>query len=1136
MKNFSKSNPSLASILQNRAEIKESQIAFIQQSFPENHLVETSLSYAQLDTHARAIAAKLQRMNLQGERALIAYPQSLEFINAFFGCLYARVVAVPVPLPDPSGHQRVASRFNAVIDDCTPKAILTTSDYKEHITSLLPHDSSINIITTDDIDTSQSTNWTNPKIYPADIAFLQYTSGSIGEPKGAIISHGNLIYNLKMVTEVFPFDEKSVLVFWIPMTHDLGLMAFILRTIYFGSKCVFMSPIDFLRKPVRWLQAISDHQAHTSESPNFGYDLCCRKITSEQRKSLDLSSWQMAVNAAEPVRQETMTRFVEEFGPYGFRLEAFNPCYGLAEAVLMVTSNKYPFRPRIVWINQDKLSHGIVETTLPNTSNSLPIVSCGKSWLEEDILIVDPDTWEISLPNQIGEIWVSGPHISPGYWNRPDENEITFNQQLASPSVNSSKAGYLRTGDLGFMLDEQLFITGRLKDLIIIRGVNYYPTDLEYTVSKAHPAMRPIGAAFSMPGTPEEQIVVIHEVHKQALKEYKPEEIFLHIQDAISREHNLNLHAIQLVQPGSIPRTTSGKIRRKACRKAFENGELNVLVSWDSKSGDAHPPETYDDKPWPHDSLALVNKGRPALLTHLRRLIARLLRRNQEEIDPYMPITSLGIDSLSRTELLLLLETDFTIDLEFRDLSNSNLTIDDLVDLVINKITLQTEAHQQQPKLHQKREQIALNFYQQDILNQGYNNLEKHVIVVIMRAPQELDESALVIALKTLEKHHDAFQMRFTLSDNEPKIHLDETGPGIEFSSVDYSDLPKEEWANTRDQLLEQLHERIDLEYGPLAHLCYLDRGKDETGLLILFAHHFIMDALSAAIFRSHLQRAYLQAIQGDQINLPAMTPLSTWQEALHNLGQSENFLHELPYWTEIFAQTRENPVTEQLVPLAKSIQLETRLGTSDTVSFLETYPSAQAQHDACLTAFCQAWFKLTGDNTLFIDLENHGRALPKLEKFDLANTIGCFMYHFPILVNNNSNQPATLLEQVKRVVASTPSAGLGYNFLRWKNKITLEQREQLIFNRPKIKMVYQQRLFDFYRSDSLFPILQTWVPNTYISPGEPTIYAIRYAARLHEEQLILDALFNTSDYSTDFIQSLLGETKKQLREQLRKE
>lgn len=590
--------PDLVELLRHRATYQPDEIAFTFLVDGEDQQVH--VTNQELDRQARAIGGWLQSLGLEGERALLLYPPGLEFIAAFFGCLYAGVVAVPVY---PPRKNRSLQRIQAIAEDAQAKVALTTDAVIRRVEPLIdetPHLKQLRWLATCHVPRHMEDRWQKPPITRETLAFLQYTSGSTGTPKGVMLNHGNLLHNSALIAYVFEHTRSGLGVFWLPSYHDMGLIGGILQPLFVGRPNILMSPMAFLQKPFRWLWAISRFRATTSGGPNFAYELCVDKIPPAQRAQLDLSSWQVAFNGAEPVRAETIERFTEAFEPYGFRREAFFPCYGLAEATLIVTGGYAKEPPVIRWFEADALEHGRVVPTAPHAPGSRPLVGCGQSLPDQRVLIVDPHTCRRLPEGYVGEIWVQGPSVAMGYWNRPEASAATFGGYLDG----SGEGPFLRTGDLGFLLGGELFVTGRIKDVIILRGRNIYPQDIELTVQHAHPWLRPdAGAAFTVEQNGRERLVVVQEVERRVRGHLEP--VIHAIRRAVAEEHDLAVDAIVLIKAGTIPKTSSNKIQRHACRQGYLEKTLAALAWWERS--EAEVPLAVEEMPEPE--LAEVGAG-----------------------------------------------------------------------------------------------------------------------------------------------------------------------------------------------------------------------------------------------------------------------------------------------------------------------------------------------------------------------------------------------------------------------------------------------------------------------------------------------------------------------------------------------
>lgn len=544
---------------------------------------EASLTFAELRSAALTVARHLGEIVKPGDRVLLFYPSGLDFIVAFLGCLCAGAVAVPVSVPN---RKRGLEIVAGIAADSGATCLLSVGALLARFEEDFAADAVLGKLRR--LDTacwaaSGETAELSVPIDPAAPALLQYTSGSTGVPRGVIVTHANLADNQRQQQRCMRNDESAVIVSWLPMFHDMGLGT-MLQALWVGAQCVLMSPAAFLQKPVRWLQAISRYGGTRSGGPDFAFDVCVRNIPPEECQGLNLSTWTYAYNGSEPVRAATLARFHEAFGLYGFKQEAFHALYGLAEATLFVTGDALHEAPTVASFSRHDLERGVAR--IESGKNGQALVSCGHPWLDSRISIVDPDTRSPCENGRIGEIWVSGPSVALGYWGKEEDTTEVFRAQ-----TGSGEGPFLRTGDLGFLHDGRLFVTGRSKDLIIVRGRNHYPQDIEDTVSTSHPALEPQRcAAFSVDTDDGEGVVVAQEIKRSALRNVDPEDVFRAIRNSIADRHGLSAAAIVLLRPLALPRTTSGKVRRKSCREGFLSGTLSEVASSGFVGASVQPP------------------------------------------------------------------------------------------------------------------------------------------------------------------------------------------------------------------------------------------------------------------------------------------------------------------------------------------------------------------------------------------------------------------------------------------------------------------------------------------------------------------------------------------------------------------
>jgi len=530
------------------------------------------LTCRDLEIRARRIACRLESTTAPGDRVLLLVAPGLDFIAAFFGCVASGRVAVPVYPPAGLRQQRSHDRLAGILRSAAVGAVVAGRAYLPLRASLVDRGALARLpalLNVDEpLDRFDSGSWPCVEVTADSPAMLQYTSGSTAEPRGVVLTHGNLLHNSEHIRRRFEHTSASRGVIWLPPYHDMGLIGGIVQPLYAGFPVTLMSPMDFIQQPLRWLSAISRHRGTTSGGPNFAYDLCVERTTPEERAELDLSSWNVAFVGAEPIRAETLRRFAEAFEPAGFDPSAFYPCYGLAESTLIVSG---PVRGSgFTAVRADETA------AVSKNSANREHVGCGRPLEDQDTLVVDPETRRPCRENETGEVWVRGSSVAAGYWNDPEATAATFQAALEG----ETQGKFLRTGDLGYVRNSELFITGRIKDLIILAGVNYYPQDLEQTALAAHAALeRGRAAAFSVDGPDGERLVLVAEVGRSVERGdgAVPAEIVGAVREAVAREHRVRLDDVCLVRSASVPTTLSGKVRRQLCRTQYLAGGLKKI-------------------------------------------------------------------------------------------------------------------------------------------------------------------------------------------------------------------------------------------------------------------------------------------------------------------------------------------------------------------------------------------------------------------------------------------------------------------------------------------------------------------------------------------------------------------------------
>jgi acyl-CoA synthetase (AMP-forming)/AMP-acid ligase II/acyl carrier protein len=605
---------------------------------------EVVLSYRALHERAMAIGGHLQTLLAPGDRALMLFPPGLEFIEAFFGCLYAGVIAVPVALP---GRRSMTSSVVAVISASSPTVVLSTAEQCEQVANSWASSSPLRErpwIATDRVPTACQQAWRDPHVDGQHIAFLQHTSGSTSEPRGVVLRHANLLHNAALIQQVFGSTPESRAVFWLPLYHDMGLIGGVIQPIYCRGSCTLLAAAAFLQRPALWLETIARTRATISGGPDFAYELCARKVSAAERAGLDLSNWEVAFTGAERIRASTLERFAKTFESCGFQRESFLPCYGLAEATLMVSGGPRGAQPTVLHVQADALAGHRVRDAAPDAPHTRTLVGCGENLPGQRTAIADPETRRSCHDGEVGEIWVQGPSVATGYYQRPEATATAFGGYLA----DTGEGPFLRTGDLGFLRSGQLFVTGRLKDLIIIRGRNYYPEDIEHSVEGAHPGLRAgYCAAFSVDNGDRERLVIVQEADPRQ-RQLDAAAALQAIRQAVAAGHDVEVSTILLAKAGEIPKTSSGKTRRSACRERYQSGQLKTIAAWEGDDREA------DDAVPPAASRRTVT-AREIEEWLLQRIAARL-RLPPGQVSVSTPFQEFGMGSLDAVQIAAELE------------------------------------------------------------------------------------------------------------------------------------------------------------------------------------------------------------------------------------------------------------------------------------------------------------------------------------------------------------------------------------------------------------------------------------------------------------------------------------------------
>ncbi|PMX22043.1 MULTISPECIES: non-ribosomal peptide synthetase [unclassified Pseudomonas] len=976
----------LVQSLQQRAEQTPDQVAlrFLAES-AEQSIV---LSYRDLDLRARTIAAALQANATLGERAVLLFPSGPDYVAAFFGCLYAGIIAVPAYPPE-STRRHHQARLLSIIADAEPRLLLTIASLGDGLAQL---ENAPPVLSVDTLDAQIADSWRAPDLQPDDIAFLQYTSGSTALPKGVQVSHGNLVANEVLIRRGFGIDVNpdDVIVSWLPLYHDMGLIGGLLQPVFSGVPCVLMSPAYFLGRPLRWLEAISEYGGTISGGPDFAYRLCSERVSESALARLDLSQWRVAYSGSEPIRLDTLERFAEKFARCGFTANSFFASYGLAEATLFVAGGRRGHGIPALRVDEQALAANRAE---PGQGSA--IMSCGTSQPDHGVLIVDPHTLSELADNGVGEIWASGPSIAHGYWRNPEASAKTF--------VQHAGRTWLRTGDLGFIREGELYITGRLKDLLIVRGHNLYPQDIEQTIEREVEVVRKGRvAAFAVNDQGQEGIGIAAEISRSVQKILPPEALIKAIRQAVAEAYQEAPCVVLLLNPGALPKTSSGKLQRAACAVRHADGSLDSYAQFP----DLHAPAP--------------NAAQGA---ELQRRIAAIwceqLHVASVAADDHFFL--LGGNSITATQVVARLREDLGLELNLRMLFEAPT----LEGFAAHIAQLQQDGGVAQGAIHTLSrdedlpQSLAQNrlwiTWQLDPLSSAYT------IPGALRLRGELDEDAVRASFQHLIQRHEALRTRFYERDGQAFQRVD-ANSDFDLHVIDLSHLPAAE----RDARAQQIREdeartQFDLENGPLLRVT-LVRLEDEDHQLLVTLHHIIADGWSLNLLIDEFSRLYAAAAQGQTLALPPLAlqyaDYASWQRQWLAEGEGQR---QLAYWKAQLGE--EHPALSLATDHPRSAQQRhtasrhsVRLGASLSEAIRQTAQSHESTpFMLLLAAFQTLLYRYSGQRDIRIGVPNANR--PRQETQGL---VGFFINTLVLRAELDGRLP------FNQLLAATRQAALG--------------------------------------------------------------------------------------------------------------
>ncbi|MCX7746685.1 MAG: amino acid adenylation domain-containing protein [Clostridia bacterium] len=1008
---------------------------------------EESLTYRELRNRAAALAGYMQNVAKIPARALILISPGLGYIEAFFGCLYAGIT--PVPLYPPNMNSAL-QRLDDVIVDSQATIVLTDKStkrvIKEYSDSLSPLKSS-HLIAIDDLPNLDRSSFKPTRITGTDPAFLQYTSGSTSTPKGVILTHKNLIHNLQHIYTCFGHNDESRGVIWLPPYHDMGLIGGILQPLYGGFPVILMSPLSFIKNPAFWLETISNSKATTSGGNNFAYELCIRRVSKATIESLDLSSWKTAFNGAEPVRFETMERFAQTFAPAGFNSSAFYPCYGLAEATLIVSGKKLSEPVKTHTIDKKSLEKSKV---IPVMENGKILVSNGSPVKDQKVSIVNPETFTACSQDEIGEIWVKGDSVAQGYWGKEELTKTTFHAY----TKDTNEGPFLRTGDLGYIHEGELYVAGRLKDLIIIRGRNYYPQDIEATVEKVHASLSVnAGAVFSVDVDGEERLVITQEVSKRSSEDW--DLVIDKIRKAVMEEYQVQPYDIVLLPRKSIIKTSSGKICRFSCKKAYLANQLSPISREklsEANQGGNGPEEvtSLSVSEYLADPGITLEYKSGLLIEYLENKASLILNISKERILKDTPLLQYGLDSVRAVEFQHLVESELNVTISLQRLLTDSSLKAIAEEIILNK----------KEQLPPSQEEICLSsgplsYGQQALLylqrldpkNSAYN------LYYAVNVNVPIDIPVLKEVFEVLAKRHPALRTTFGLKDNKMVQFISDEAK-IDFKQIDVQGLSKLEV----DKLIRtEAHKPFDLKNDVLFRI-RLYQGCENKQILLLTIHHIISDFWSLSILFNEIGKVYTCLINKKPVELQSLqSQYLLYVQEQNDYLESEKGKEDLEFWRKELAgplpvmalpfdyprppiQSFKGSVKEFTIAPEITERLKKIAGDSGVTMYM-----------TLLAAFKIFLFRITGQQDIILGTPATGR-----HKAEYSNLLGYFVN--PVVMRTKLDKSSGFQEIIKtvsqNVVHALEKQTYPFPMLREKLHIEKDPSTSPVF---QVMFAYQQ-------------------------------------------------------------------------------
>jgi len=1082
----------LAQILAHRAEANPSKPLF---SFVGDVVSQTeTLTRAELTSWAASVGRDLQDATRAEGRVVLFAPEGLEFAAGFFGCILAGRVVVPTYPPNTSRITRATTRLDMLIRDVKPAVFLTTPAIASRISALASelgwNDVPILTVHPREAGSAAALLESDLSLTGADSpAVIQYTSGSTSDPKGVVLTHRNLLKNAEGMQAHGRLSENSVSVSWLPPYHDMGLISGLVLPVYAGYHSVLSSSGRFFSRPGCWLEYIHRYRATITGGPNFAFDLCVDRVKDEDIKGLDLSSLQAVFNGAEPVHAATLTRFAKRFKHLGFNVDAFSPVYGLAEGTLMSTGIPSWEPPVIRNFDQDLLASGVAGP--PGVDSwSVPLVSCGTPLEGHTVTINDPTSMEPLEAGKIGEIWIAGPSVSPGYHNQSGESGFQKSRSDRSSMV-------FKTGDLGFMSEGHLFITGRKKDLIIIRGRNVYPQDIELSAGNAHPAIdRYRVCAFSIDSDSGEQLAVVCEVKRTFLRRVDFSMITRVILEAVTQDNHVSPAVIGLVKPTTVPITTSGKVRRSACWELFLTGKLEMVHEYRKEASSTPAGGQQPDSQDPVASKMPIGSGRAlnplggeqqlfAIEDYLSATAGTILNIPPDQLVLMQSLTDSGMDSLSLVELAHRIQSDLGLNVDL--VTHENLSIAGLAKKIQDELKHPRDRVENLSDVreHFAASDIPMNPILHELIHAG-SDLQEQIVTVFLRLPaHDLIDQVRTLLSRVLSKHGSFYLRRHALKHRWQFVE-DAPQNLFSFAVLESKAVDPSERSTFAAKIETIMSAPFDLLKGPLVRSVYVSPGAGQPSMLALSFSHSVVDAISLRILATDLERAWKESsVQSPDIPVSPDRSAIAWASYLETYAQSNALQEQSAYWRSLgqkiafsFAPHRpDQNADEKLSDSGASSRTQTgRLQPLLSARLEDRFPTLRQQHDVFLGALVKAWCSLSQTSSVAVTLEAHGRDEMRhsgITTLSVGNLTGRFPSLFEVTPPDSLKET---VQQISRTINKIPQGGIGFGLLRHLCADPTVHKMFSDFPAPLIRFVYRGRLDQDFRERDAFKILHTGV------------------------------------------------------------